>query len=42
MRAFIISLVALVAITAIAAIGLNALDMSAKTLYSSKIGNVRL
>lgn len=42
MRAFLMSLAALVAITIVAAIGLNAVDMSAGEVYSSKNGNVRL
>lgn len=42
MKAFLIGMAALVVITVIAAVGLNAVDMSASEVYSSKSGNVRL
>ena len=42
MKAFIISLVVMAVITVVAAIGLGAIDMSADSMFSSKIGNVRL
>ncbi|MGD9867716.1 MAG: hypothetical protein AB7U38_06940 [Hyphomicrobiales bacterium] len=42
MRAFIISLAALAICTAVAAAVLNAVDMSAGSVYSSKTGSVRL
>lgn len=42
MKAFITSLVVMAVITVVAAIGLGAVDMSADSVYSSKIGNVRL
>lgn len=42
MRAFVIGMAAMVIITVVAAVGLNALDMSAGQVYSTKSGNVRL
>ena len=42
MKAFLMSLAALAAITVVAAVSLNAVDMSAGEIYSSKSGNVRL
>lgn len=42
MKAFWMGMVALVAITAAAAVGLNSIDMSAGSVYSSQSGNVRL
>jgi len=42
MKAFVVSLVALAVITVVAAIGLGSVDFSAKNVFSSKMGNVRL
>jgi hypothetical protein len=42
MKAFVMGMAALAVVTAIAAVGLNAVDMSASQIYSSKSGNVRL
>ena len=42
MKAFVTSLVIMAIITVAAAIGLGVVDMSAGSVYSSKIGNVRL
>ena len=42
MKAFLMSVVALVVITAVSALVLGSLDMSAKQIYSSTSGNVRL
>ncbi|MEC9369299.1 MAG: hypothetical protein VX871_11490 [Pseudomonadota bacterium] len=42
MKAFIISLAALAVATVVAAVVLNAVDMSAGSVYTSKTGSVRL
>lgn len=42
MKAFIMSLVAMAVIAVVAAVGLGAVDMSAGSVFSSKVGNVRL
>lgn len=42
MKAFWIGMAALVVITAGAAVILGSVDMSAGTVYSSKVGDVRL
>ena len=42
MKAFLLAMVLLVGATAIAAVVLDNVDMSAKQMYSSDRGNVRL
>ena len=42
MKAFVTSLVVMAVITVAAAVGLGAVDMSSGSVFSSKIGNVRL
>ena len=42
MKAFVTSLIVLAVITVGAAFGLGAIDMSAGSVFSSKVGNVRL
>lgn len=42
MKAFMMGMAALVVITAAAAVGLNSIDMSAESIFSSSSGSVRL
>lgn len=42
MRAFLMSLAVLTVITAVSAVGLQAVNMSAAEVYSSKHGNIRM